>query len=192
MKTTELNVSHKLNAKTDISATVFHNLYIDKQESVGIKPRDYIANVGKGNSKGLELSVRYKINNNLILNSNYSYLKTRYTKGSKKGQEFTMAPKSTYNINLTYDDGKYFGSTNLNYRDDMKYKLIKGRAPSSVLVDIKAGIKQNNIKYYVGVNNIFNKKRITHGNNDRADKKLHHYMGKISSRYIFAGIEAEF
>jgi len=192
MKTTELTVSHKLNSKTNISATAFHNLYIDKQETIGIYPNAYIANVGKGNSKGLELSVEYKINNTVVLNANSTHLKTKYTKGANKGKEFKMAPKTTYNINLAYDDGKYFGSANLNYRSNMQYENTDGKAPSSSLVDVKAGIKQGNIKYYAGINNIFNKKRITHGSNSRADNQLHHYMGKVSSRYIFAGIEAEF
>ena len=205
-KLTEISfgIEKKLSNKTSFSASIFHNSYKDKQESVDVnetpsaggakKDYTYTANVGAGKSKGIEFGVLHTFTNNIYGTFTGAYMKTEYTSGSKKGKEFAGAPKKMFNATLGYDDGKYFGNTNISYRGALISTGTRKNLNASTLINMKVGVKKDNVKYLLGVNNVFNKRRMTHTltSNVESDTAIYYYTPQISSRYIYIGFELDF
>ncbi|UXM96592.1 TonB-dependent receptor (plasmid) [Bartonella sp. HY329] len=93
----------------DIALSLYHIRSNDKQIYVGLIGQQYIRNVGKANSTGIEFETQWRATNRLTLMANASLGRFKFTdftdldSGFKyDGKQIPYAPKFKGNINLAY------------------------------------------------------------------------------------------
>jgi len=125
----------------------------------------YKSNAAEATSKGFELDINYKANNNLELFAAFGYNDTKFDEykdlsGDYSGKINPYAPKYNYNLGFQYrsDLGLYL-RTDINAQGKIyldRQNLYK--RDSFNLVNMKIGYERENFNVYLYSNNIANKK----------------------------------
>lgn len=139
-----------LNNRITAEFTLFYMTGDNIIESTEVSSSVYqLRNVGKFTNKGVELSVNYRILNNLYLNSNYSYL---YMDTPING-----SPRHKLYAGLTYNPGKFsfnlgmqtidklILSTSNNKIQESGYTLIDARASYRAMEWMDVFVKGDNL-----------------------------------------------
>ncbi|QKF58925.1 TonB-dependent receptor domain-containing protein [Aliarcobacter lanthieri] len=123
-------------------------------------------NVDEAESKGIELTTKYNILDNLVYRHSYTFNDTEVTKGKDKGQAFTDSPKHMFNVGLDWDvTSKLLLWTQANYNG--KTGGNRGGQQGSIATKKKAytvvdlgGVYNfdKKLQFSAGVYNISNKK----------------------------------
>jgi len=160
-----------LDNKLILNASIYYMDISDMQVMTAIdQTSSYISNAGVANSKGIELELNYKINNEVTLFSSLGYNKTVFDKfsdafGNYEGNYNPYAPKYNYNLALQYRaDQGYYARADLNGVGDMylnRSNTIK--QDSYNLVNLKLGYETDNYDIYLYGKNIFDKEHDTEG-----------------------------
>ena len=124
-----------LNQRLRFNASVFYYDFTDLQFLIGQGVVTRASNAGKANGKGVDIETTYLLSDDLTISTNISWLDTEY--GSdvvefgnklivKKGQDLTLAPKLSGNINLDYatsfeDIGELRINLNYSYTGDRRH-----------------------------------------------------------------------
>jgi len=113
--------------------------------------------------KGVELSLKWKINESFLIYGNYTWTRAEFTDGPHKDKTIPLVPEQkivagttiflpynfTFNVRQTMVDERYTGG---DY-DNKKTKL-----PSFHVTDIDMSYKRKHIKMFAGIKNLFDKK----------------------------------
>ncbi len=137
-------------------------------------------NISEAQTKGLELSLNYKILDNLSTSFNFTQLRTE-DKSTNKDLEFN--PDRTATLSLSYQpiEALYI-SPSIKYIGEQKYtENSKEKSSNSfTLVDLNLDYKINkNLSIYGGINNIF-------------DEKVDDILGSNVGVYYFTGLKLSF
>jgi outer membrane receptor for ferrienterochelin and colicin len=183
INTYEISISHRygnINNQVNFYNNSLSNIiYAATINSINSNNTYY--NIGKNNSKGIELDNKIMVNNNLYTYLNYSYSISKNTdtiSGFKK--EYDQADVSPHKINMgvNYLFHKKF---NININSFYRSKMIKFKAPdptTNELTDVKDNIGNyiifnaslrieniiKNLYFNISVYNIFDKKYYSQDN----------------------------
>ncbi len=83
-------------------AAIFKTDVEDMIKAEGTSPNVRYENIDEAGTEGLELGVEYNINENHIVNANYTYVQTE---DKTTGKDLTYKPKHTFNIGLNSELG---------------------------------------------------------------------------------------
>ena len=80
-------------------------------------------NLGPIRNRGFEASIEHRVNNEWLLNGNYSYQKDPETLDAAAGQipypiqEIGVPAKNRFNLGVSYNGARFLGNMNINYSD---------------------------------------------------------------------------
>lgn len=111
----EVGLEKILSPETTLSLNLFQNeisdmiVQSDYNKNGVADGNSYWRNVAKARIKGVELETKHKFSSSLTSFVNYTYNESKILKYENKayeGNELPTVPKETFNIGLTYDQGK--------------------------------------------------------------------------------------
>lgn len=144
----------------------------------------YTSNAAAATSQGIELEMKYKATDNLLLFATLGYNKTKFkdfedaTYDSStyaylgdvdySGNSNVYSPEYTYNIGASYrSEEGYFARVDINGFGSMyTNKSNSNKVASYELVDLKIGYEQEDYDIYLYGKNIFDKEHNIEGFND--------------------------
>lgn len=196
----------------NFNITLFENSFKDKIESTDIpiadvgdwgafvnaaNPPKQKQNVGKASIKGLELSGKYLIIDDLSLKANWTYMKSKIKSddSQKDGKPLTSSPKHMYNITLDWQTTPKF-NTYLQYSaevDRFKQRYQKAGANQDLyykdysIWNLGASYKlDKNITFNGRINNLFDKDFMKYEVVDRVGDTIYYSeYSNISSNRSF-------
>lgn len=128
-------------------------------------------NVGKSRIKGLELALTQPLTNTLRLATNYTLMDARVRQNEadrpSEGKQMTSVPRHMYNLSLSYDDSRYYGTVAYNYvsaryfnTDNSDFERnVYGVYDAYKLVSTKAGYRVNkHLDVSLAISNLTNEK----------------------------------
>lgn len=173
----ELSLEYSNDYGLNASATVFYTKFKDKIQSYYIcdnnscaingQNYDFIqsrSNVDKADLKGLELSLKTPLLDNVTLSSSYAWTKTEQKSGINKGLALNRTPRQKFNVQLDwYATEKWDLWAKMAYygeETEAGSKGVKGKKyPGYTFWDTGASYEVNKqTKVYLGVYNVFDKK----------------------------------
>jgi iron complex outermembrane recepter protein len=175
--TVELGWNKKVNEKTNVNITYFHNDITDMiyRQSLGIQPvtgytwQKY-QNAGQGKTDGVELEFSHRLNSEWTSFLNYTYQRAVISSNSANsasvGKLVQQAPERILNFGFDYKKDKWHGNLFASYiskrynNDDNSdsYNDVYGSYDPYFIVNtlLEYGWDKNNTVTF-GVNNLFNR-----------------------------------
>ncbi len=182
----ETGVYYKADNGFLANATVFYNEYSDKIESdgevivsgkAGIPNGTYAksSNIGKAETKGLEIGTKIPIIETLDLSANYTFMKTEKKAGPNKGEPFAKTPEHSLNATLnwqitpalnTWLKGEYRSDRlrftekydNLTAENKLIYNQVGNEIKSYTLAHLGGSYKWNkDLTFSATIYNLFDK-----------------------------------
>ena len=171
VKSWDLGVQQRLWKGANFNATYFEN-YMDDliYRSMTTSTLYENKNVGKAESKGIELEIKQNFDNRLSLFANYTYTESEITENSANpstvGKNLTMVPENMFNIGATLTQGPFSGTiigryVDKSYKNDDNsdfYEGVYGSYDSYFVTDAKISydiFKHATLSF--SVDNIFDK-----------------------------------
>lgn len=155
-----------LNGKLNVNSSLFYmnindiHLYKDGMDENG-QYFNEVTNGGKGESKGIEVDARYKLENGLSFNMAMGFIDAKYTQHTNKkfnGNTITNTPKYTLNAGVAYFHPQgFYGRVDVNGKGDIYFDDANTKKETPwVNANTKIGYDSGNINIYGYVNNITN------------------------------------
>ncbi len=160
-----------LDNKLIVNSSIYYMDISDKQVLTAVDSMyGYISNAASATSKGLELEIRYHLNDNLSLFSGFGYNKTTFDefsdyKGDYNGNYNPYAPEYNYSIGTQYRsaNGCYAGIDLTGYGKMYLDKANKYQQNAFNLVNAKIGYEADKFDIYLYAKNLFDKNYDTEG-----------------------------
>lgn len=145
--------------------------------SMAINGYKYI-NIAKANIKGFETEIEYNLNENHVLNVNYTHIKTE---DESTGNELSFKPKNTVNVGLSskfaYAISSYIGANYIGTQYDSNDEKVSGYTIFNAQFSKKI---YENLTARIGVDNITDKE---------FDKGEPYYLKR---RFAYVGLNYKF
>lgn len=172
------------NSDLSYNISLFFNQIKDQITQINTGSYYTFENLSKAETKGLEFSLNYDINQNLSSRFSWTELRTQ-NKETNKDLEFN--PERTINLSLDYNLNKNlsFGifsryTSKQSYQSSNGNTIIDKKTNDFNLIDFRTNYKINkNFSMYAGINNIF-------------DKKVDDILGSNLGTYIYSGLRLNF
>lgn len=162
-----------LDDQLEIFTNLFYNQYTDMQLPYYLSANSVvIRNAEKVNTYGAEISAKYQITPDWLINGGISYLKTdikKYPSSGVEGKELSRSPKFTFNLGTHYKIKGWDMGGNVHWTDKYYSNYTNdhnGKISSYAQVNLYAGytfevagLESARISLYA--DNIFNSKKLT-------------------------------
>lgn len=169
----------------DYSMAIFHNKIKDLIESVITQQtmettNRLYSNIGNVTTKGVEFSLNFDLNNTLLLNTSYNYLKT----DDGNGAELTYRPDHTMKIKLDKDFSDSFNTNIFANYNGKSVNSNQDKVANYTTFDLAVNKKLNKTaKLQFAINNLTDEKL-----DDASDNHLAELVGreyKLSMTFNF-------
>jgi len=169
----------------DLTLAVYHidfkNRLLALQQGSAIAGNaSVLANVGKVEANGVELSVNWNIANNVSWSNSFSYNNAQYKDDfttnnvtyHSEGKQVVDSPKTIFNSDLSYNDGSLNAHIGVNYLAKRYYTFTNDQSVDGyTLVDVGAGYEwtttgfAKQVSLQAGINNLLDKEYFALGDN---------------------------
>ena len=169
----------------DVTAAIYHidfkdRLLVLQQGSAIAGNASVLANVGKVEANGVELSANWKFANSFSWSNSFSFNNAEYKDDftsngvtyKTNGKQVVDSPKTIINTELGYNNGSLSAHIGANYLAKRYYTFTNDQSVNGyTLVDIGAGYQWNTtglakqISLQAGINNLFDKEYFAFGDN---------------------------
>ena len=194
-KTWEFGVKHKFDDTFNGSIRLYkqHAENLVGYRSITVAPYIQYYNMGEQKSKGFDVNLNKKINDNLNAYVSYSYLNMDAKPGKNRNDNGRL-PMGTWNIGLGYDNKKFdadFRARGVINRDgNAGVDVDHDHYVTYWVFDLGTNYKPNkDIKIFLNVNNLFNKLYSEYGTAGRPSIKNWYAM---PGRNFQVGVEYSF
>lgn len=172
-----------LNNRLFFNVNMYYMDIKDMQVTEVPSPRtEIVTNAGEAHSQGLEIEIKYQINDSLEIFANAGYNVTKYDKytdntfdrmgnntgtADYKGKINPFAPKYNYSIGTQYrDESGYYARVDINACGKIYFdKANEYERKAYTLVNTKIGYERNNFDIYFYAKNLFDKEYDSKGYN---------------------------
>ncbi len=155
----EMGMNQKINSRLDTTLTIF---LMKIKNEIFFNPDTFNnENYDKTEHRGLETGWSWNIHDNLRLFGNYTFTEAFFDGGAYAGNQIPAVPRHKVILGLDWQPYQHWQINSIiNYVGERYFISDQAhnypQMSDYITVDVKLSYKSDNIKFFFGINNIFN------------------------------------